>query len=574
MKKMLALLLAVCILIPQTANILAKNTDNAEENAYVIVKIPFPDDIDTVEGWRTYARYKDTKEVIALSECYYDYVWATIPVENKDRELEAVIPEEIEFTDIDEDSDYFDMGWLSRTGVIKGNEKGEAEPLRNVTRAEAIAMVMRFIGLESILPVNQSISFNDVSRDDWFYSAVESAYKCGIIAGDSTETFSPQRDITREEFTVMTARAIDYAGLRCPAITNDNLADEDEISDWSKEAYEIIGASYTYDYADDEIDWENAKLYLHPKMEATRFFCARLLNGVQGVCQLYPSDVATEYGFDKEMPIIDGSTSTYPFTEVIYGRMFLNGRTHKDFPQKHSKTHTSYERLINGEVDMLFASHHPASDIVEEANKKGVEFELIPVAFDAMVFFTNADNPATGLTKEQITDIYVNNAYENWSQIGGSNALLYPYCRNDDSGSHAQMEKHFLDGNEIHPEVKKETSFTMENVLTDVMSAKTDSPLGYALGYSIYYFFNNMDYFCNTKTELKLLEIDGIAPNDETIASGEYPLSNNTYIVLRKDEPANSPARKMVEFMLSDEGQQCVIEAGYGSLYDCALVEK
>lgn len=566
MKKILSVLLAGCMLIPQVSNVFAASTDNAEENAYTIVKIPFPDDIDSVESWRTYARYKDTQEVIALSECYYDYVWATIPAENKDRELEAVIPEEINFTDIDEDSYYFDIDQLSCVGVIKGNEKGEAEPLRNVTRAEAIAMVMRFIGLESVPSENLITVFNDVSKDDWFYKSVMSAYKCGIISGDSAETFSPMRNITREEFSAMTARALNYAGLRCPAATDDNIADKDEISDWAKESYEIIGASCTYDYADDETDWENPKEYLHPKMTATRLYCARLLNSVQGVCQLYPSNTAIEYGFDKEMPIIDGSTSTYPFTEVIYGRMFLNGRTHKDFPKKHSKTHTSYERLINGEVDMLFASHHPASDIVEEAKEKGVEFELIPVAFDAMVFFTNADNPATGLTKEQISNIYVNNAYDNWSQIGGSDALLYPYCRNNDSGSHAQMEKHFLNGNEIHPEVQKETSFTMENVLTDVMNAKTDNPLGYALGYSIYYFFNNMDYFYNTETELKLLEIDGIAPTDETIASGEYPLSNNTYIVLRKDEPENSPARKMVEFMLSDEGQECVIDAGYGSL--------
>ena len=75
-----------------------------------------------------------------------------------------------------------------------------------------------------------------------------------------------------------------------------------------------------------------------------------------------------------------------------------------------------------------------------------------------------------------------------------------------------------------------------------------------------------MDLFYNTKTELKLLEIDGVAPNDETIANGEYPLSSNSYIVLRKDTPADAPARKMAEFMLTDKGQECVEEAGFGKL--------
>jgi len=246
--------------------------------------------------------------------------------------------------------------------------------------------------------------------------------------------------------------------------------------------------------------------------------------------------------------------------------LFSNGQTHYKYPQKHSKSHDSYKRLINGEVDMLFASVYPASDILKMAEEKGVELELIPIAYDAMIFFTNAQNPSNGLTKEQISNIYVNNAYENWSEVGGADALLYPYCRNNDSGSHAQMEKHFLNGNEIHPEVQKETSMTMSNVLTDVMNSKTDNPVGYGLGYSIYYYFNNMDLFYNTKTELKLLSIDGVYPTDETIADGSYPLSNNTYIVLRKDTPKDAPARKMAEFMLTEAGQECVTLAGYGKL--------
>ena len=114
--------------------------------------------------------------------------------------------------------------------------------------------------------------------------------------------------------------------------------------------------------------------------------------------------------------------------------------------------------------------------------------------------------------------------------------------------------------------MQKETSYTMSNVLTDVMGAKTDNPLGYGLGYSIYYYYHNMDMFYNTSTELKLLAIDGVMPTDETIADGSYPLSNNTYVVLRKDTPQDAPARKMAEFMLTAAGQQCVENEGFGSL--------
>ena len=327
---------------------------------------------------------------------------------------------------------------------------------------------------------------------------------------------------------------------------------------------QIVGRNYVSDA--DVGDPENPKRLLNPQKDATRGDIAYILNNAQDDCQLYPSELAVSFGFDKEMPKIDGSTSTYPFTQAVYGMLFRNGQTHSQFPLKHSKSHASYQRLINGEIDMIFASVYPASDILKMAEDKGVELELIPIAYDAMIFFTNKDNPAEGLTKEQIRNIYVNDAYDNWSQVGGGDALMYPYCRNNDSGSHAQMEKHFLNGDEIHKEVQKETSYTMSNILTDVMGAKTENPQGFALGYSIYYYYHNMFYFYPVEEELKLLKIDGVMPTDETIADGTYPLSNNTYVVLRKDEPKDSPARKMAEFMLTEAGQVCVENAGYGRL--------
>ncbi len=564
MKKIISCSLVLCMMLSFASYVFADGVDEGQA-AFTTVKIPFDGDLGAAGLWRTYARYKDTKEPITLSMIYDNYICATIPVENKAREIEYFLPEYVEFTDIDDTNpDFHNVKMLSQTGVIRGNEKGEANIYANVTRAEAVAMVMRFIGLESMPKTDETENFEDVLKDDWFYNVVMSAYKCGIIQGDSKTTFSPNRDVTREEITVMTSRALQYADLRCPARGTDNIADKDKISDWAKDAYDYIGRNYVSD--PDATDPENPVRLLNPQKAATRSDVAYILNNVQRDCQMYPSDLAIGFGFDKKMPVIDGSTSTYPFTQAVYGALFSNGEGHKQYPASHSKSHTSYQRLINGEVDMLFASVYPASDILKMAEEKGVELELIPIAYDAMIFFTNKDNPATGLTKEQISNIYVNDAYDNWSELGGSNALLYPYCRNNDSGSHAQMEKHFLNGNEIHPNVQKETSYTMSNVLTDVMAAQTEDPVGYGLGYSIYYYYHNMDMFYNTTTKLKLLAIDGVMPTDETIANGSYPLSNNTYVVLRKDMPEDSHARRIAEFMLTEAGQVCVENAGYGKL--------
>ena len=561
MKKCLCFILAVSLLIISFS--LTGYAEKTEVKNFEVIKIPFPDSIEDSDNWRTVARYKESGQAIPLSAYYNGYIYATVPYENRNKEIEAFVPDEIPFTDYDSSRyEFHTINMLSRVGIILGNEKGEAEPFSNVTRAEATAMILRLLGLNG--ENNYTLTFEDVKREDWFYSYIAKAHQTGIVMGDSEEKFSPNRDVSREEITAMLVRALNYADLRFPKRTTENISDKDKISDWAKESYELIGIGYVSDY--DYTDIENPVRIFNPQKPASRYDVAYIIYNAINYAQIYPSDIAVKFGFDKKMPVIDGSTSTYPFTEAVYRNLFLNGNTHETYPASHSKSHVSYQRLINGEVDMIFASVYPASDILKMAEEKGVELELIPIAYDAMIFFTNKENSIEGLTKEQITNIYVNNSYENWSEVGGPDAYMYPYCRNNDSGSHAQMEKHFLNGNEIHPEVQKETSYTMSNVLTDVMDVKTDNPLGYGLGYSIYYYFNNMDVIYSTNTYLKLLEIDGVYPNDETIANGTYPLSNNTYVVIRKDSKEDSPERKMAEFMLTEEGQQCVLEAGFGRL--------
>lgn len=573
MKKLTALLL-VLMLCLSFLPVFAE-----EPSPFCVVTLHYPEGQELWEGsyavyQRMVLRYADTKTVIPLSAYYEDTFYATVPVEFKDRPLEAVVVDEPQFSDNDEtgyDFTFYTMKRAAVEGLIFGDADGKARPHDTITRAEAVTLIMRFLGLDA--GKDRKSGFSDVPEEAWFAPAVTKARQVGLVMGDSETLFSPERNVSREEFMVMNARALWYAELQKEPASAERPGgkDTDQISDWAVSAYttlnglQIASWEETGEIGPDGIPKSVA--VFSPKQAILRHEAAQLLSYARQNYQIYPSKAAVHYGFDKVMPTIDGSTSSFPFTEAVYRNLFLNGYTHPQKPAKHSKSHASYEKLIAGEVDMLFAATEPASDILALAKEQGVELELIPIAYDAMIFFTNAENPATGLTTQQISDLYVNNAYENWNQVGGGDALLYPYCRNNDSGSHAMMEKYFLNGNEIHETIRQETtSVSMANVLTDVMDAQTQDPLGYALGYSIYYYFNNMDPFYNTKSELKLLSIDGITPNDETIANGTYPLSSNSYIVLRADTPADAPARKMVDYMLTEQGQECVEEAGFGKL--------
>lgn len=59
---------------------------------------------------------------------------------------------------------------------------------------------------------------------------------------------------------------------------------------------------------------------------------------------------------------------------------------------------------------------------------------------------------------------------------------------------------------------------------------------------------------------MKIISIDGIEPTKENIGSGKYPLFRPLYIAISSH--SSPEARKILDFILSDEGQKIVSEQG------------
>ncbi len=588
-KKILCFLFAMLLVLP--TNVLAAEkteelwTREEGDGSYVTIRVPYPEG----EGmlWSEYSelavRYADTKEPIPLSGTYRDgYIFATVPAEDADRRLEVFKGESFDFKDcyVSWTSDGKEIGFYDHPlgtddlyirGIIKGDGTGNLKPDEIITRAEAFTIVCRLLSLKA----DGNPDFLDVKEEDWFFDTASAAKSAGITAED--EYFNPLRPVTRGEITVIFARALKTIGWLSEGqgVAADlPLADAESIPNWALEAYLAFNpynsvSIYSYRNTEefDEFGPVQEALAEHDK-GATRGEVIQMLDNAIGRVPIYPTQIAIDWGFDKKMPVIDGSTSTLPYTNAVYSAMFMNYYNHPTMPKKHSKSYYSYERLINGEADVLFISTKPTEDTLAKAKAAGVELELIPIAYDAMVFFTNGENKIDGLAMDQIRDIYVDNKYRNWSELGGTDAGLIPYCRNADSGSQAQMEEFFLNGDEIHSDIRRETTaVSMASVLTDVWEAKTEDPLAYALGYSIYYYYQSASMILlSSEDDLKLLEINGVYPTDETIADGSYPLAGYNYAVVRADSPKDSIGRRMVEFITSEQGQQCVVNAGFGAL--------
>ncbi|MDP3487516.1 MAG: substrate-binding domain-containing protein [Bacillota bacterium] len=253
-------------------------------------------------------------------------------------------------------------------------------------------------------------------------------------------------------------------------------------------------------------------------------------------------------------PKVDGSTVTIPLSEAIAAEL-LNKSLEEVRPYiYHNKTHQAYVNLITKEADIIFVTS-PSEDQLDLAKEHNVTLEVIPIVSEAFVFLVNADNPVRGLTFKQIQDIYAGKV-TNWNEVGGSDTPIVAYQRPVNSGSQTGFLELVMKGIEpMKPPTERIVAGMGE--LIDAVASYNNAPD--AIGYSYYYFV--VDMWGNDK--VKLLEVDGIYPDKQTISSGQYPIKTAYYAVIRADEPKNSPVRKMIAWILSDSGQQVAEGAGY-----------
>ena len=525
---------------------------------------------DWAEGEALIACNKDTLTPIPLSEYDNGYFYALVP-EGTQVVFEQRDP--VQFSDLGEYGAPAGVDYLSRRGVICGDENGDFRGEAYISRAETAALLARILRVEDKAePV-----FADVAADSWFAGSVSALTKRGIIAQD--RLFAPDRRVTREELMAMSARLLSGLGILAEEPQQEEISshfvDFDQVSDYAKPAYLALEQNqyqllFDYDADRSPTDLSETGKILDPKRPVTRAEAAQFLSTMMRdfMMDLRPAigkEEALQLGLDEQMPKIDGSTSSYPLTQSLFQALFYNSWNHPDFPSSHSKTITSYEKLIAGEVDMIFVPD-PNEEVQALAAERGVELTYIPIANEALVFFTGQQNPAEGLTKDQIKKIYLNNAVSDWSQLGAPQAGFAAFCRNNDSGSHAQMERFFLDGAEIHEDIRRErTSIAMSNIITDLIDYEQEHPESYALGYSMYYYIENTKAVMGDYP-IKLLKVDGVVPTEQTIADGQYPLSTHYFAVLRSDAPPDAPERKLAQWLTGPQGQELVKNAGFGPL--------
>lgn len=272
-----------------------------------------------------------------------------------------------------------------------------------------------------------------------------------------------------------------------------------------------------------------------------------------------------------EMPKMDGAEACYPVYAAIAKACYVGiDEIEKDFQKDADKredgrfngeivtftnTLNGFSRLIYKDIDLLFSAR-PSQDQLKEAEYEGVELEITPIGKEAFVFFVEADNPVDNLTSDQVRSIY-HGDINNWAEVGGKDQEIRAFQRPAGSGSQTMME-YFMGDISLKEPDTYDTISSMEGVISNVAQYANEDG---AMGYSFRYFIEGL----NQEKNVKIISIDGVQPTVETISDGSYPLVVGLCLITRKDDP-NPNVQKMIDFCLSEDGQEIIQKTGYGRL--------
>jgi phosphate transport system substrate-binding protein len=205
------------------------------------------------------------------------------------------------------------------------------------------------------------------------------------------------------------------------------------------------------------------------------------------------------------------------------------------------------------------------AEVKEFAEQHGYEPTAVPVAVDAVALYVHKDNPLSGLTLDQVDAIFSttrNRGYKTdltqWGQLGlnegWEKAPIQLYGRDRKSGTRAFFQEHCLAGGEFRPGLHEDPGAA--SVILDL----SRDQLG--IGYS------GLGLQASSVRVIPLAESEGmpfIAPSAKTIADQTYPLRRVLYLYVDKapNKPLPPAAQEFVTFIMSQEGQEAVVKAGF-----------
>lgn len=213
-------------------------------------------------------------------------------------------------------------------------------------------------------------------------------------------------------------------------------------------------------------------------------------------------------------------------------------------------TGTGFAALQNRTTDLCNASRKIKSaeiaKCIEAFGKRPTEYK---VALDGLSIYVAEENPVKALTVDQLGRIF-SGKIKNWKEVGGNDAPITVYSRENSSGTYEFFKEYVLKGKDFVASAQ-----TMPGTAAVLQAVAKDRN---GIGYGGAAYGAGAKHLAIKKDE----NSPAVVPTEDNVIKGTYPIWRYLYVYVNPALDKGDVAAYL-NWIRSDAGQQVVKDVGY-----------
>ena len=231
---------------------------------------------------------------------------------------------------------------------------------------------------------------------------------------------------------------------------------------------------------------------------------------------------------------ISGSTSVGPLMEKIQEK-YEEENSNVTLEIQQNGSGAGIKDVISGISEIGMSSRE-----LKDEEKTSVQGTT--VAYDGIALLVNPNNPVKNISLDDVRKIYTGEI-TNWKELGGKDSPIVVVSREEGSGTRDAFQE--IVGYKSE-ELKKDATISDGSGAVKTTVAGNENALGFA----------SFEYIDNT---VSALSVNDVEPTAENVKAGQYKISR-PFILVTKEDTLTEEGQKLIDFVLSNEGQQIVEE--------------
>lgn len=241
--------------------------------------------------------------------------------------------------------------------------------------------------------------------------------------------------------------------------------------------------------------------------------------------------------------VLDGSTTVGPIAKA-FAEYYMGKHPDVNVTVSESGSGNGAKAIINGTADIGNLSRRMSEDEINAAKDKGIDVVEHVIAMDGIAIVVHPSNPIQRLTKDELKQIYIGEI-TNWKEFGGPDKKIVVISRDTNSGTYESFQQLVTKSDRVteKAEYVGSNGAVRQRVLT------TEGAIGY-IGLAF-------------MEGAKALEINGVAPSQETVNNKTYPISRPLFMYTNGQPKEGAPVSDFLNLYKTDDGKKIISEQGF-----------